>query len=178
MKLFKHKKGLVGGLIAVMLVLFLFAVMSLVYLTMWNNYNGVIQDMPEDFVDNSTKQEIDDLSIYLLWTDNIFVLLYIVLVAAYLISSVTLPVDRPILMIVFAFSLILITILAMLFSNAWSYMISQPNFIEAAEELGFMTFVLRYFPVITFFIGVTGGLLFYSRSRVFTAQENRGDTFE
>jgi len=134
--------------------------------------------LPEDFVDNSTKQEIHDLEVYLLWTDQIFILLYIVLLAGYLISAVTITVDRPIFMIVFGFVLVVITVLSMVLSNAWAFMISQPNFFEAAQDLGFMSFVMRYFPVITFFIGIIGGLLFYSRAKVFTSGESRRDTFE
>lgn len=160
-----NKKGLMLGLFALMIVLFIASIFSLMALYGWNTFNDAIQDTDNESIAPDVKEDIDNLSWLVNWNDKIFVLIFIVLMVSYLISSVTVPVDRPIFYIIFVFVLILFTTLAMFISNTWQYIISQPDFINAASQLSFTDWIMNYFPYVVFFIGISGGLLFYIRSR-------------
>lgn len=159
-----NKKGLATGIVIFMVSLFITAVFALLAITMWNQANSAFQGLPEAVANNSTKQDIDDLGAYILWSDKLFVILFIILIAAYLISSVTLPPDRPIFLIIFFFVLVLVSVLAMLLSNLWQVFVENPNFVAALAELPFTDYFMRYLPIITFVVGLVGGVLFYTRT--------------
>jgi len=59
-------------------------------------------------------------------------------------------------------------------SNAWTYIIQDPNFIAAAAYLPFTTWFLTYLPIISFFTGLIGGIIFYGRKR---SAANVGNSF-
>ena len=158
-----NKKGLASGIVVFLISLVIFAVISLVVITMWNQADTAFQGLNESVADNATKQKLSDLGDYILWSDKIFVILFIILFAAYLISSVTLPPDRPIFFLLFMFVLVIAVVLAMLLSNLWEVFIENPNFAYAITQLTFTDYFMTYLPVITFFVGLLGGVLFYSR---------------
>jgi len=159
----KGKKGLATGILALTLVMFIMAFSSLVSLAMWNQVNGAIQNMDNQTVSPEVKQQVDDLTRYLNWGDKLFIAFFVILLASYLISSATIPTDRPVFMILFLFILIFTTVIAMILSNAWAYLVQDPNFIVAAESHKFTDYFMRYYPFIVFFTGLTGAIIFYGR---------------
>jgi len=158
-----NKKGLATGLVVFILGLIVFAVVSLVVITMWNQANTVFQGLNESIASNETKAKIDSAGSLILASDKLFVVLFIIMFAAYLISSVTLPPDRPIFLLMFLFVIVIATVLAMLLSNLWEVFIANPNFAYAITQLTFTDYFMNYLPIITFFVGTLGGVLFYSR---------------
>ena len=160
-----NKKALSTGIIAVMLALFIFAIVSLITITLWNQFNDSMQNLPEDVASNETKENIDDLGGYILWSDKLFVMIFIVLLVGYLITSVTLPVDRPIFLILFFFLLLFTTIVAMGLSNLWEVFVNDPNLVAALGELPFTDYFMKYLPIIVFFTGIIGAVLFYTRGK-------------
>ena len=158
-----NNKGLYRGTLAVIIVLFMFAILSTFGLVLWDGVNNAFQNLDEDIADNETKQKIDDLTTYMLWSDTLFIWFFIAILISYLISASVSPVDRPVFILIFLGMLIFVTMLAMIFSNAWNTMTSIDVLSGALEDLTFTDWVMRFFPVITFVIGIIGGIIFYSR---------------
>lgn len=171
-----NKKGLASGIIAIALLMFIFAFSSIISITMWIEVNDNIQNLDNTTVPQDVKDKIDDLTSKILWADKLFVLFFVLLLIAYLISASTIPVDKPIFLIVFMFLLIFTTIISMVLSNSWKYLIEHPNFIASAQELPFTTWFMQYLPIIVFFIGLLGALIFYNRQ--ITNPIGAGDQFE
>ena len=92
--IFSDNKGILNSLVLIVVVLVLIGVTGVFAMTIWNAFNDQIQLMPEDQVNNVTKQKVDNLTSYLLY-DKIFVAFFIVLIIGFLITSATLPVDKP-----------------------------------------------------------------------------------
>lgn len=160
-----NKKGLASGILIFMLGMFFIAVISVITITLWNHFNDAMQGLPEDVASNDTKVQIDDLGDYILWSDKVFVMIFIVLLVGYLISSVTLPADRPIFLLIFFFVLLFTTIIAMGLSNLWEVFVQDPNLIGALGELPFTDYFMKFLPVIVFFTGLIGAVLFYARNQ-------------
>ena len=157
------KKGLATGIIALVLFMFVFALMSLLALTLWDNFEAGINSIDNSTIDQTVKDQIHTLRSKLLWGDTLFVFMFIALLISYLISSVTIPTDNPEYLFVFMILLILTCVVAMIISNSWAYMIAQPDFVTAATELPFTTYFIKYYPIFTFLIGVIGAAIFYGR---------------
>lgn len=158
-----NKKGLAGGIIAFMLGLFFFAVISLVTISLWSEFNSTIQGADNSSIYPESKEKVDDLSAYILWSDKIFVLLFVIMLLAYIITSVTLPPDQPVFLVFFLFVLVLTTVLAMVLSNMWAVFIEDPFLSSAVDNLAFTDYFMRLLPIITFLVGLVGAILFYSR---------------
>lgn len=110
------------------------------------------------------EQRFANIDVMFTWPDKLFVMLYIGMLILFLVSAVTLPSENPIFFLLFIGTLILVTVLAMMFSNAWTTILTTDEmFSDAAEQLTFTDFFLRFFPYITFFTGILGALLFYAR---------------
>jgi len=161
----KGKKGLIAGIIVAIIFLFLFGVMSLFAKTGWNYFNDAVQNASNETINEVSKAKVDSLSVYMSWPDKLFVVLFMVLMISYLISSVTLPVDRPIYLFIVIVLLFIVTAIAMVLSNSWLYIIENPTLSEAAQDMTVTTFLLRFFPIITFFILIIGAALFFTRKK-------------
>ena len=148
------KRGLVNSLLIIIILLFLFAVSSAFAIKIWGDFNEGIQALDSSVADNSTKQQISDLGSFILWGDKLFTYLIITLVVGFLITSFTLPAENSWIIILYFGILSLLTFIAMFISNTWTL-----------ANLTFTDFVMRTFPYIVFFVGVTGGLIFYMRAR-------------
>ncbi|MCK4522457.1 MAG: hypothetical protein KAU20_07830 [Nanoarchaeota archaeon] len=175
MELFKNKKGnLAIETIMIMLALFIFALCSILSITAWNVFDDSIQNMDNETVSQDVKDQISGLGYLVLWGDKLFVIFFVILLISYIIASVTLPIEKPIYLIIFLVILVFITIVAMILSNSWAYLIENPNLIAAAGELKFTDFFMTYLPIIMFIIGIIGALLFYTRKE--TSFSIGGDT--
>jgi hypothetical protein len=82
-----------------------------------------------------------------------------------MVTSFSLSTDNTIYIILYYIFLVFISLFAMVISNGWSYLISNPNFIEAASYLSFTNYVFKYMPIIVFMMGLIGGVLFYARKK-------------
>jgi len=172
------KKGLAASLIAIMLLIFMFGITSLIALTMWNSFNTEIQDISDDTISPEVKEKIDGLTSFMLWGDKLFITIFIAMFLGYIISSVTLPPEKSIMLILYLIYLIFISIFAMILSNGWEYFSTNPNLIVAAQSLTFTDFFLKYLPIITFFTGIIGGLLFYAKNKDDIGVSKGGDPFD
>ena len=157
------KKALAPSIITIMIFMIFFGISSLASIAGWNQFNSVIQNADNETINPLVKDKIDDLGSRILWADKLFVTFFIVLLISYLISATTTPAEQPIWFFLFLGFLIFVSVIAMYLSNSWSYIIQNPNFIDAVGELPFTTYFMRYLPFITFFIGIGGALLFFLR---------------
>ena len=160
----RNKRGnLAIQTIMIMLALFIFALCSILSIVAWNAFDDSIQNMDNETISQDVKDQVHGLGYLVLWGDKLFVTTFIILLISYIIASVTIPVEKPIFLILFLVILVFITIVAMILSNSWAYLIDNPNFISASAELKFTDFFMRYLPYIMFLIGIMGALLFYTR---------------
>lgn len=158
-----NKRGLASGLIAVMLVLFLFGVFSLLGLTAWNQVNDTIQNLDNNTVSQPVKDKIDDLSSFMNWGDKFFILIFVAMFLGFIITSFTLPTNQSVFFMIYMMFLVFISILAMILSNSWHYLVNNINFIEAAASLPFTDWFMNYQPIVVFVTGLVGGIIFYAR---------------
>lgn len=172
-----NKRGLANSIIAFTIIIFVFGITSLVSLTMWNIVNAEIQSIDNDTIAPNVKAKIDSLSSYMLWGDKLFITIFVGLFIAYLISSVSLPADKSIMLFMYIIYLIFISIFAMVISNGWEFITQNPNFVTAAQSLKFTDFFLKYLPIITFFIGIIGGVLFHAKNKDDISINKGGDPF-
>jgi hypothetical protein len=163
--MFKNKKGLASGILAIIIVMFIFALCSLIALKGWNEFNDSIQSISDDIIEPDIKQNIDNLSYIFDWGDKVFVMLFIALLISYLISSVTLPAEKPIFFLIFIGVLIITCILAMGISNMWDVLGNIDILQEEAATMTFTNWFMGLLPFITLFVGIAGGIIFYSKPK-------------
>lgn len=176
MKLFKGKKGLASGILVIMIVMFLSAFTSLLALAMANEFYDVIDNVDNETISQDVKDQIVDNTGFMFWGDKLFVMLFVVLLVSYLISSATLEVQRPIMLLLFFGMLVLTTVLAMWLSNSWTYVLQDPLLSAAVENLKFTDYFMRYLPFITFIIGIGGAVIFYGRKTTSFSEGSGGQT--
>lgn len=175
MKLFKNKKGLAQGIFVIMVVMFVSAFLSLLSLVMAQEFYDTIDQVPNETISPEVKDKIVDNTGFMFWGDKIFTMFFIVLLIAYLISSSTLEVQRPIMLLLFFGFLVLVTFIAMWLSNSWTYVLQDPRLAAAATHLKFTDYFMRYLPYITFITGIAGAVIFYGRKTT-SFSEGGGET--
>lgn len=158
-----NRKGLASGLLAVMFLLFTLAFFSLLGLTMWNQVNSTFQSMDNETISPAIKEKINNLSFVMNWGDKIFVLVFLALFIGFIITSFTMPTNDTVFFIIYMLFLVFISIIAMILSNGWHYLVNNPNFMTAASSLTFTNWFMSYQPIVVFVTGILGGLIFYSR---------------
>lgn len=159
-----NKKGLAASLFAIIIVMFLFALSSLMALKGWNEFNDVVQN--GNFTSEAVKEKIDTkITPMFSWGDKLFVMLFIALLISYLISAVTLPTEKPIFLLIFLGLLIVTTLLAMALANAWNFIENLAIVSSEAADLTFIDFFMKFFPIITFIVGLAGAVIFYGRTQ-------------
>ena len=160
-----NNKGLANSLITIMVLLFLFGFVSVLALAIYGEWTDRINSLPSDVASDSVKEDIATYTSGIFLLDKFFTVFLIVLLVAYLITSFTLPTKNVWFFLLFVGFLIIVTIAAMVFSNSWSYMLSDPFFSTALDSVPVTDYVMRHFPLFVFFTGVLGAVVFYSRSR-------------
>jgi len=160
-----NKKGLATGLLVIVIFMFVFALMSLLSITLFDEFNGSIQNMDNETISPAVKAKIELLRDKMLWGDKLFAFFFVALLIAYLISSVTITTENPEYLFIFFILILLTSLLCMVFSNTWAFMIEQPNFVVAATELSFTNYILSYYPIFMFLTGILGAGLFYARKK-------------
>lgn len=163
MKLFKNKKGLATGILVLMIVMFLSAFMSILALAMANQFTTTLNSVDNETISQTVKDQIVNNTGFMFWGDKIFVMLFVVLIISYIITSATLEVQRPIYLLLFFGMLVFTTLLAMWLSNSWVYILQEPTLAAAAQNLKFTDYFMRYLPFITFIAGIMGAVIFYGR---------------
>lgn len=176
MKLFKNKKGLASGILVIMIVMFISAFCSLLALVMANQFTETMNGISNETISQEVKDKIVDNTGFMFWGDKLFVMLFIVLLVSYLISSSTLEVQRPIMLLLFFGMLILTTFLAMWLSNSWTYVLQDPLLKAASENLKFTDYFMRYLPFIVFIVGIAGAVIFYGRKTTSFSEGAGGET--
>jgi len=176
MKLFKNKKGLASGIIAIMAVMFTSAFLSVIALVMADQFTQVINSQSNETIPQDVKDKIAENTQFMNWGDKLFVMMFVVLLLTYIISSMTLPVMRPIFLLLFMGLLIFVCFIAMWLSNAWVYIMQEGFIATAAQSLPFTDYFMRNLPVITFIIGIMGAAIFYGRKQEDFSSGSGGDT--
>jgi|AntAceMinimDraft_17_1070374.scaffolds.fasta_scaffold01601_2 hypothetical protein len=161
----RNNKGLSSGLLAIMVILFSVALTSLFVNLVWDHVNDSFQGLDESVADNTTKQQIDDLTSMIDWSDKLFMGFLIVLIIGYLISAATIPTDEPITFILFMFFLLISIFLSMVLSNVWVTISNQASLLTSLGDLPLTNYVLTFYPTIIFFVGVIGALIFFTRRK-------------
>lgn len=160
-----NNKGLANSLITIFVLLFLFAFVSVLALAIHGEWSGLINDLPSSVASDHVKEQIATNTAGIFLLDKFFTIFLIVLLITYLVTSFTLPTQNAWFFLLFAGFLIIVTIAAMIFSNSWSYIISDPFFSSAVDNVPITDYVLRHFPLFVFLTGIVGAVIFYSRSR-------------
>lgn len=163
MKLFNNKKGLASGIFVIMVVMFVSALLGLISLVMANEFYDQLEVIPNETISQEVKDKIVDNTGFMFWGDKIFTMFFIVLLIAYIVSSSTLEVQRPIMLLLFFGFLVIVTILAMWLSNSWTYILQDPRLAASVVNLKFTDYFMRYLPYITFVTGIIGAVIFYGR---------------
>lgn len=157
-----NKKGLVGGIIAIVLILFVFAIFSALAFYMWNSANNTFQNVGNETINQPTKDKIGSFTNKFMWADKVFMLLYVVLLVGYIITATATSTESPVFLVIFAIILIIFTIITMLLSNAWSWIIGAP-LSSVSGYFSYTNFFMKNLPIITFFTGLIGAIIFYGR---------------
>lgn len=165
MKVFKNKKALASSILVILIVMFATAFMSLTALVMAGKFLDTINGVSNETISQDVKDNIVTNTQFIYWGDKLFVMLFIVLLAAFLISSMTLEVQKPIFFLIFAGILIFTCVIAMWLSNAWTYVLQDDLISPAVQHLRFTDYFMRYLPVITFVTGIMGAVIFYGRKQ-------------
>ena len=160
-----NKRGLANGLIAIFSLLLVFAFVSAIVIPIGSKWQEAINNIPSDIVDDYTKEQIISNTNQLSWVDKAFTLFLIALLISYLVTSFTLPVKSAWIFLLFVGFLVVVSFVAMIFSNSWTFMLSDPFFDGVTDSIPITDFVLRNFPYFIFLVGVVGGVVFYGRSR-------------
>ena len=161
----KDKKGLINGLVFIMVFLFVLGLVVVFSNFVWSNFNSGVQGLDSSVADNETKQTIDDLGSKIAWGNKIFAYLLMALLIGFLVTSFTLPARSTWFFVLYAGFLVIVLIISMFLSNAWTVIMQQPDLIVYLSSLGFIDIVMRSYPFIIFFIGLVGGLIFYIRTK-------------
>ena len=159
-----NKKALISGIFAIMVILFTMAIFSGIAFFMWNKTNETFQSMNNETVTPEVKQKIDDYTNKFIWADKVFMVFYVMLLIGYIISALVTPTENPIFLIAFLILLIVATIVSMFLSNAWTWIIGAP-LSSISQHFGYTNFFMKNLPLITFFTGVIGAVVFYGRKR-------------
>lgn len=159
-----NKRGIVQSLLAITVIMFLFAVGSLASLYMWNQFETSIDSLDNETVRPTVKAQINAVGEKLFWADDLFVLFYFCLLIAFMISARTLPVDDSVYLIIYFVVLIVVCVIAMFMANTWEYL-SEGLFSSVADDLTMTGHFLRFYPIYTLFSGVIAAILFYTRTK-------------
>lgn len=158
------KGGITGFLIIMILALFTIAFSSLLANTMWNTANDEIQSLPNETVSQEIKDEINELTTLEDISDKAFVITFVLLLIAYIFVAALSETENKIFFLLSVILLIILTILAMILSNAWQYLVENPTLSSAAADLTFTGFFMRFFPLIVFLVGIIGAIIYYGRT--------------
>jgi len=160
-----NKAGLASGILATIIILFVFALFSLIALAGWNYVNTTFQSMDNETVSPTVKAEINSLSNFMGWGDTIFVFFFIALLIGFMVTSFTISTDKTIYIALYFVFLIFSSIIAMVVSNGWAYLTEFSFLTAAAADLPFTDWFMTYLPTISFFMGLIGGVIFYARKK-------------
>lgn len=176
MKLFKGKRALASGILVIMIVMFFAAFASVISLVMANEFTKTINSQSNETIPQDVKDAIASNTQFMNWGDKLFVMLFIVLLLTYIISSMTIEVNQPIFLFLFMGILVFVCFLAMWLSNSWEWIMQDADIALAAKDLKFTDHFMRNLPIITFIIGIMGAVLFYGRKAAdFSSGGSGGD---
>jgi len=108
--------------------------------------------MDESIVSNSTKEDVNNLSLFVGWGDQLFMWLFIALLVGYMISAATIPPSQPVYFLLFMGFLAVIVLTTMILSNAWVVISNQAEFLTAVGDIPVTNYILTYFPTIKPFL--------------------------
>lgn len=161
-----NNKGLLASIVVLIIILFLLGVFGLFVRYIWSHVETVVDDLPADVAANYTKLEIQEkITPISYYPDKLFVYVFIALLIAYIISAVSIPPENAVFLVVFFFILIFLSVFAMILSNGWVYLTTQTDLSAVVTDLPFTDFFMKFMPFITFFTGVIGAMLFYTRNK-------------
>lgn len=151
-----NKKGSIVDLVYVMAILFFFSIIILIGLKIGSSFNDGVQSMSSDVVDDNTKtQTANTVSTYTYSINNSYLFLMIFLCIALLVLAAMVAV-HPMFIPIFFIGWIFVIFLGGIFSNVYQGMAEQPELIDVATNLGFVSNVMNYLP---FIIGIIGIIL-------------------
>lgn len=161
-----NRKGLADGLLAIFFGLFVFALFALFIIKGWGVFDHTVQGLDNSTVRQETKDRISAIGSGVTYLpDKLLAFFFVALFVGYLTTSSTLPVDKGVFVLIFGVFLVLASIIAMMVSNSYAYLVSLDMFSAEALKLPFTTYLMRYLPYFTFFCGLAGAVIFYSRKK-------------
>lgn len=176
MKFLQNKKGLGYDIIILMIVLFITAFCTILGVIMKTEFISWLNSTSNTTIEPAIKTKIINNTAFMNWGDYLFVITFIILLLAFLISSFTLPVQKPIFFFLFVGVLIFVCVLAMWLSNSWDYILQFPSMKSAAAELSFTSYVMKHLPIFVFITGIAGAIIFYSRKETSFETGGGGET--
>jgi len=162
-QLFNNKKGLASSLLVLTIVLFVMGIISLFSLYIWGHYMDAINGMDADIAPDHVKTEIAEAGAKIFIFDKLFVTLYIALLIGFIISASTLPSTDVLSVFVYIMFLIAITVVAMLLTNTMDVITGETVLSTVTSQTPIMLNIIKFLPYSTFFVGLLGAIIFYSR---------------
>jgi hypothetical protein len=166
MKYKKAQSNIAFLYVVIIFTMFFFAISSVISITGWNKVTESINNIDNETIQQDVKDKINNLDFITSWADKLFVISFIVMLLIYIGTASLATTDNPIIVFLLLGLNVLVTIISMVLSNAWTWIIGNTNFSNAAQYLDVTGFFMRYFPIITFFVGFLGIIIFYARKKI------------
>lgn len=154
------KKGMfVMDILFLILIVFILAVGFIVFRMLYHNLNGVVQGF--DFVDSKVKDSANTMDNYKFW-DGLFLIVFIIMVVSLWFSAWIID-THPIFFIVLLIVMIAFTLLAMMFGNAFTDLMTGASLGET--DFVIIPAIMNNFVPIIIIVGFVTGILLFAKMR-------------
>ena len=147
-----NKKGSAQDLIMIMVILLVFAVVTLVMFKVTGSFKDQIATMP-DIPAEATASTAQLTGVFSTSMDSVFLLLTIGLAIVALVLASMVKV-HPIFIVFFLLAWLIIIFLSGVVSNIYAAMAESPALATEAAQLTFISTIMNYLPVIIAVIGI------------------------
>ncbi len=159
----RNKKGQAVDIMFVVVFFFVFMLFSSMAYFFWANFNAEIQALPEDVIDNGTKEKINKMTNTWFFLDNIIPFFFIGLWGLVFLSSLTLNPEHPAFFIFAIITLTLTTFVAIIFVDVGTTLFNNPTLKAFTDQLNNINFFMKNYHYISFVMGLISTVFFFSR---------------
>lgn len=163
-----NKKAGTTDLFIFMIVAFVIILISAIFIYLSNEVRGELHEKMDgmQFGDLNTSQVIDDTigkvdqsyqALYWISAFLIFGMIISIFIGSYLVTT------RPVFFIPYIFIVIIAIIVGVGISNAYEQVIADPTLSNIFDNFIMANFIMLYLPIWMTVIGITGGVIMYSR---------------
>jgi hypothetical protein len=163
----RSKKGDIKNILFIGIVLFVVGVVAVVTLLLVSSFNDMWAASPD--VPQVSKDAIQDVTSGLPgWIDKAILVLLFGLAFAGIVSSAIILL-HPVMSVVYAIALLIITLVCAVLSNAYQDFAATPAISGYASQFTITTHVIGWLPVFVFFFGIVSGIVMFKLRSVMSA---------